>query len=118
LTSIKAVTSVPFAIFWKELVAAYPNAKAILTHRDTTEAWYKSYSHTIDHLTQAAYLKPSLAVRFFRLFLPSHGFDRLVKYQILYTPRGRFEAKGRAWYEQRNAAVIAGVPKESSCSST
>lgn len=35
-----------------------------------------------------------------------------MKYQILYTPRGRFEAEGRDWYEQHNAAVIAGVPKE------
>jgi hypothetical protein len=44
----------------------------------------------------------------FRLFLPSHGFDRLMKYQILYTPRGRFEAEGREWYEQHNAAVTEG----------
>jgi Sulfotransferase domain len=106
------VTDVPCAIFWKELVEAYPTAKVVLTVRDSTDAWYKSYSDTINYLTQTAYLKPSLALRFFSLFLPSHGFDRLMRYQILYTPRGRFEAEGRDWYEQHNAAVIAGVPKE------
>jgi hypothetical protein len=31
-----------------------------------------------------------------------------MKYQILYTPRGRFEAEGREWYEQHNAAVTEG----------
>jgi hypothetical protein len=31
-----------------------------------------------------------------------------MKYQILYTPRGRSEAEGREWYEQHNAAVTEG----------
>ncbi|KAE9372077.1 hypothetical protein N431DRAFT_235895 [Stipitochalara longipes BDJ] len=112
LGTYTAVTDVPCAIFWKELINVYPNAKVVLTVRDSTDAWYKSYKDTINQLTQTAYLKPSLLVQFFHLFLSSHSFDRLMKYQILYTPRGRFEAEGRGWYEQHNA-VITRVPKES-----
>ncbi|MBD3678431.1 MAG: sulfotransferase family protein [Rhodobacteraceae bacterium] len=36
----------PSAFYWRELAAAYPKAKVILTWRDP-EAWYRSFSNTI-----------------------------------------------------------------------
>jgi len=36
----------PSSFFWRELMAAYPDAKIILTERDP-DAWYKSISSTI-----------------------------------------------------------------------
>ena len=41
-----AVTDMPCAVFWKELMAAYPEAKIILVERDV-EDWYKSFDATI-----------------------------------------------------------------------
>ena len=42
---IDAITDLPSAYFFRELLEAYPNAKAILTVRDT-ESWWKSiYKH-------------------------------------------------------------------------
>jgi hypothetical protein len=41
------VTDWPAAAFPEELIAAYPEAKVILTVRDSPEAWHKSVSNTI-----------------------------------------------------------------------
>lgn len=41
------MTDWPAAAFPKELIAAYPDAKVILTVRDSPEAWYKSVLNTI-----------------------------------------------------------------------
>ena len=47
--SLKAISprwTGPNAAFWRELSAAYPNAKAVLTTR-SPESWYKSSLETI-----------------------------------------------------------------------
>jgi hypothetical protein len=44
--TIQAVTDVPHILFAEELIAAYPEAKVILTTRDPEE-WWKSYSSTV-----------------------------------------------------------------------
>lgn len=41
-----AVTGMPCACFWKELMVAYPEAKIILIGRDV-EDWYRSFDATI-----------------------------------------------------------------------
>ena len=41
-----AVTDMPCACFWEELMAAYPEAKIILVERDV-EDWYKSFDATV-----------------------------------------------------------------------
>jgi hypothetical protein len=43
---MQAVTDVPHILFAEDLIAAYPEAKVILTTRDPEE-WWKSYSSTI-----------------------------------------------------------------------
>ena len=42
-----ATTDTPTVIFYRELLEAYPEAKVILTVRDSPEAWVKSYQCTI-----------------------------------------------------------------------
>ncbi|KAJ7290792.1 P-loop containing nucleoside triphosphate hydrolase protein [Mycena rebaudengoi] len=42
----QAVTDAPSILFSEELIAAYPDAKVILTNRDP-EKWWKSYSDTL-----------------------------------------------------------------------
>ena len=46
LGNCAAVTDIPCAAFWEELMAAYPEAKIILVQRDI-EDWYKSFDATI-----------------------------------------------------------------------
>ena len=46
LGTCAAVTDMPCAAFWEELIVAYPEAKIILVERDI-EAWYKSFEATI-----------------------------------------------------------------------
>lgn len=41
-----AVTDMPCACFWEELMVAYPEAKVILVERDV-EDWYKSFDATV-----------------------------------------------------------------------
>jgi hypothetical protein len=45
--SFKAVTDFPPALFVDELIAAYPDAKILLTVRNDVEAWYKSVLNTL-----------------------------------------------------------------------
>lgn len=41
-----AVTDIPPAVFWTEMLDAYPDAKVILVEREV-EAWYQSFSNTL-----------------------------------------------------------------------
>jgi Sulfotransferase domain len=47
LTITKAVTDWPAVSFSEELIEAYPDAKVVLTVRDSVDAWYKSACATI-----------------------------------------------------------------------
>jgi hypothetical protein len=44
---VDAVTDIPSAYFYRELLEAYPEAKAILTVRDV-ESWWRSVSHHVN----------------------------------------------------------------------
>ncbi|KAJ7485325.1 P-loop containing nucleoside triphosphate hydrolase protein [Mycena latifolia] len=57
LGDCQAITDVPHILFAEELIAAYPEAKVVLTTR-SAESWWKSYEATI-----APTLAPPLAVR-------------------------------------------------------
>ena len=111
------MTDVPCSIFWRELLAAYPSAKVILTVRDSTAAWAKSYSATINYVTERDYTPPtplpSLTRFLYSWLLPAETpFDRLMKVQVKHTPRGTFRRDGREWYERHNAEVQAAVSEE------
>ena len=49
LAEYQSAVDWPSCFFWKELMALYPEAKVILTHRDP-QAWYKSIHGTIYRL--------------------------------------------------------------------
>jgi hypothetical protein len=56
----------PTAAFWRELSAAFPSAKFLLTIREP-ESWYKSFSETIYPLLQAAPRAPDELKGFLRM---------------------------------------------------
>lgn len=50
-----ATTDWPAALFIDELVAAYPEAKVVLTIRDT-EKWWKSFQETVLVLAKPTFI--------------------------------------------------------------
>jgi hypothetical protein len=101
----------PGAAFWRELTAAFPSAKVILTVRDE-ESWYESVSSTIyrmfgdgpadSRVTEARRIVPGLDVftAFHRQMIWDGFFD------------GRFADRDHAMsvYREHNAAVRREVP--------
>lgn len=68
----------PTAAFWRELAAACPRAKVVLTARDAA-SWYDSYSQTIAQLlSEADQAPPELGPWFEMAFAVTKksGFDR------------------------------------------
>ncbi|KAJ6573111.1 P-loop containing nucleoside triphosphate hydrolase protein [Mycena vulgaris] len=53
----QAVADTPAILFSEELIAAYPDAKVILTNRDPTK-WWKSYSESLQRVKLARWLEP------------------------------------------------------------
>ncbi|KAK7002189.1 P-loop containing nucleoside triphosphate hydrolase protein [Favolaschia claudopus] len=49
LGSCQAVTDVPAVLFSEELIAAYPEAKVVLTNRDPAK-WWQSYSQSLQQV--------------------------------------------------------------------
>ncbi len=95
----------PSAHFWRELAAAYPQAKVILTVRPEA-AWWASFSRTIPLLLQRQAEIPDPHVR----GALALGTSIVVEQ----TMRGRpdDEATARACYRQRIAEVMAEVAPE------
>lgn len=89
----------PTAAFWRELAAAYPNAKLIHSERPEDD-WYRSFSNTIQQ-----------TMRFERPDMPPGWF--VMASQII--DEGEFggsiedEEAVRAAYRQRNADVRAEI---------
>jgi len=100
LGEYNAVTDIPAACFAPELIAAYPNAKIILTTRTTT-SWHKSMLRTI-HALQSSYMN-----RFLLLFADertktlSHLVDLVIKYYF----RGSIPLCGMEVFEEHNEMV-------------
>lgn len=112
------MTDIPCALFWEELIAAYPDANVILTVRDSADAWYASYASTIGFLTSQSYAQPSSAMtRWVTRWLFGEqwgGFDELIAAQVRYTPRGTIdnEKATKRWYEEHNRAVMNAMPAD------
>ncbi|KAJ7181456.1 P-loop containing nucleoside triphosphate hydrolase protein [Mycena crocata] len=104
-----AVTDVPHLLFAEELIAAYPDAKVVLTTRDP-DSWWKSYAATVGGALESplgamnAWLEPETAGKI-------RDFWRLVFLAMFQTEHVTPEiAKVRyaAYYEE----VRRMVPKE------
>jgi hypothetical protein len=114
---VDAVCDLPAAVFYKELLAAYPESKVVLTVRDVN-AWYPSIrDHFARHaITNETRLKFRLARRFgvkhdafresdidsFRRHLRHYVYGSTVPREFLFKKR----------YRDHNALVIATVPRE------
>jgi hypothetical protein len=85
----------PSAFYWRELIAVYPRAKVLLTHR-SAESWWRSFEQTILGVIRASTDPESLGLR-------------LIRDQV-FDGRPDDRAHAIACYEANVAAVRATVP--------
>lgn len=105
-----AVTDTPCAVLWRDLVAAYPEAKVVLVERDE-ERWLKSISTLLE-----GFLNPLVYVL---MYTEPHWFGRIFDLGFLWakiwfgtTSLSGAKRNAIPCYRKHNAAIRAAVPKE------
>lgn len=109
-----AVTDVPCAVFWEELMDAYPDAKVILNVRDNADVWYKSFMASSIRLLNGIYGKTWLSLARSYL-LPDAAGDKCAKFLLKYDDsygscfkdKQQGTSAGKTAYERHNNAVIS-----------
>ncbi|KAL1980765.1 hypothetical protein VTN96DRAFT_3572 [Rasamsonia emersonii] len=82
-------------LFWKELIAAYPSAKVILSVRDE-DAWYKSVESTIWHSWKADKAKGKQ---------PQNPTEVMIDKLPVYMWDGDFPENGRKFFREHNENI-------------
>lgn len=112
---VDAVVDLPAALFYRELMAAYPGAHVILTVRDI-DSWWRSIAfhfNTANPIPEHPRLLHRLSAKFglpwresahdvFRRNLRNHAYGTPVAREFLYKRR----------FAQHNRAVVAETPRE------
>jgi len=112
LAGYKAGLDIPIQVFYKELMAIYPNAKVLLTVRDPV-AWYQSVLNTIYPLDGIAERWPYSW--FLYLTGKAEGFltmGDLTKKQGLYKTMALGEQAALRFWDDHIKDVMENVPKE------
>ncbi|KAH8886631.1 hypothetical protein GQ53DRAFT_875300, partial [Thozetella sp. PMI_491] len=115
LGDYNAATDVPCALFYRELAEAYPDAKFILSVRDSPEVWYVSYRDTVGLVARS--VRPTLSL--LRWLWPLgwlwgyeySPFLNMIRQQYEYVPDGSDEVDTKRWYEEHNESVKVAIPK-------
>jgi hypothetical protein len=116
-TGYRATVDWPGAFFWRELTAAHPAAKVILTVRDP-ERWYDSARATIYAASQGRSATPAARLLYGLLAWANphagHGFRTVQETVWDGTMEGRFEDRAAAIriFEEHNREVIATIPPQ------
>ncbi len=112
----RSTTDYPGCSYWRELTAAYPQAKVVLTTRDP-ERWYASASETIFRAKPSLPKMISFALQapfkpLLRKRLGVFGFNDAIIWKQQF--EGRFTDKEFALrkFEQHNREVIDAIPPE------
>ncbi|KAK4561647.1 hypothetical protein LTR86_004326 [Recurvomyces mirabilis] len=119
----QAITDTPCIILYKELLEAYPNAKVILSVRDSADQWFDSMMNTLIPWSEAFTVEPAALWQRLRLkwFSPvSKNFGYLCHlcfrygpyYQALISDRRNGTQTAKKWYEEYIDEVKSIVPKE------
>lgn len=117
-----ATTDTPSVLFYKELLAAYPEAKVILTERDDAGQWHRSQmSSVIPFFIKQIYDPSTFTGRIRAFFSPLdtdvYAFNHLVvqcspMYQALIHDWRTGAQTGKKWYEDYNKEIKEIVPKD------
>ena len=114
-TGYRATVDWPGAFFWRELTAAHPEAKVILTVRDP-ERWYDSAAATIYAATQGRNATPAARLLYALMARANprarQGFRTVQETVWDGTMQGRFEDRAAAIhiFTEHNREVIASIP--------
>jgi hypothetical protein len=112
----KATVDFPGCMYYKQIMARYPDAKVILTIRDA-DKWWQSANDTIYRATQDTTMRRLLNI--IGLFVPKlrkmgkvFEFARITIWEKMF--RGKFEDKefAKATFNKFNEEVLASVPKD------
>lgn len=101
LAGFEASVDWPSAFYWRELAEAHPEAKILLTVRDSPETWWRSFSKTILPFMRAARADPSL---------PQMG--TMLLWDQVFGGRAEDAEHAMAVYSRANEAVVAEVPAD------
>ncbi|KAE9375482.1 hypothetical protein N431DRAFT_543001 [Stipitochalara longipes BDJ] len=105
LGDFMAVTDFPCVLFIDELIAAYPEAKIILTVHDSREAWYKSVMHTL-WTGNFMFGPPKTTLQtIVQSIVPRPHAWPVMQRCYDYTPLGNFPSEGREWYDTHNERI-------------
>ena len=108
----QAITDTSCTVFYRELVEAYPEAKVVLTVRDSVEQWYESQIRTIVPFFAIFVDPPSTLYEcIYRLFLPRHPADRMNVLLLRYSVQ-RCVGQWTQVYKDDIAEIQKIVPKE------
>ncbi|KAK5674803.1 hypothetical protein LTS10_012540 [Elasticomyces elasticus] len=103
LGHVSATTDLPCAVFFEELIAAYPSVKCVLVEREV-EAWYKSWYDV--------QIATSDSVSFRLVAALDPHFDCIMKGSIGGSNKQELIDKSRDVYRAHNKAVREKVPRE------
>ncbi|KAF2210307.1 hypothetical protein CERZMDRAFT_113265 [Cercospora zeae-maydis SCOH1-5] len=117
-----AITDTPCIIFWRELLEAYPEAKVILTYRDTPEQWHRSVSSSLMRFALLREAPRTWLTKLFMFFLPNDAWrdkmeddflehSELIRVVLRDYKNGTTE-EGVAYYNRYHEEVKQAVPKE------
>ena len=110
---VDAVTDVPPAFWFEEISATFPEAKVILTVRDSEDAWLKSWK---GHLQLNLQLMGRLYMKILFFILPSLArikhFVETLRPAIYGSSNPKATALYRVKYRQHNERVKAVIPAE------
>ena len=105
---VDAITDIPPAFWFEEISAAFPEAKVILTIRDSEEAWLKSFKANLSLLP--FYVKIMLTIV---PWLRKHKRFYYTLHQAIYgSVNPEATALHRVKYRQHNERVQAVIPAE------
>ena len=117
----QAVTDTPCTLFYRELLAVYPDAKVVLTERDSPQQWFESQMKTIMPFFETQAFDPGTLHGMIRDFLSPMGslankFTYLLlttspMYRALWFDRRNGTQTAMRWYQDYNAEIKSLVPR-------
>jgi len=108
----QAVTDLPPISFSEDLIAAYPEAKVILTVRDNEHTWYESMTNTIWTGHYIFSVPKSLLQALVQRLVSRPEAWRTLQYSFKYGVREDFPKCGKQNYLDYNAKIRSLVPKD------
>ena len=101
----EVLNDTPCNVFVAELMEAYPDAKIILTVRDSVEQWHQSYLDSLQPYWDEIYLKQGATGWLRRHFGPRNRCEGMEWMLLKHTFYGNFKESGKKTYIEHNEKV-------------